>query len=311
MVSVCPEPEAVSLYTLHSQPQPCRSTWECTKVFTDIVSSVFMTTCRTGRVIPSWLVTMHQPGDFLQPYCPLLWSLGLGQGPVLVTVLDAGFEPALEELDHWGQCMAGASVQTTAPVTAEGWVLILWGKPGRAAVLFLLVRVEAGLVKTWKHQSERRLDHPAIRNRGKGRGLVWGDPVQGLLLGSYGALSKPFHHSELRCHGVYCTVMVRPHHSMECHFLQGQVTANVTANQLVMVIDPRASLSTDEKNLDTPFSSVLLRERLSKLLPFSGSQSSHLLRQVCKYHPWLRRKSALCSIMSLKCCERKNASRWN
>ena len=311
MVSVCPEPEAVSLYTLHSQPQPCRSTWECTKVFTDIVSSVFMTTCRTGRVIPSWLVTMHQPGDFLQPYCPLLWSLGLGQGPVLVTVLDAGFEPALEELDHWGQCMAGASVQTTAPVTAEGWVLILWGKPGRAAVLFLLVRVEAGLVKTWKHQSERRLDHPAIRNRGKGRGLVWGDPVQGLLLGSYGALSKPFHHSELRCHGVYCTVMVRPHHSMECHFLQGQVTANVTANQLVMVIDPRTSLSTDEKNLDTPFSSVLLRERLSKLLPFSGSQSSHLLRQVCKYHPWLRRKSALCSIMSLKCCERKNASRWN
>ena len=311
MVSVCPEPEAVSLYTLHSQPQPCRSTWECTKVFTDIVSSVFMTTCRTGRVIPSWLVTMHQPGDFLQPYGPLLWSLGLGQGPVLVTVLDAGFEPALEELDHWGQCVAGASMQTTAPVTAEGWVLILWGKPGRAAVLVLLVRVEAGLVKTWKHQSERRLDHPAIRNRGKGRGLVWGDPVQGLLLGRYGALSKPFHHSELRCHGVYCTVMVRPHHSMECHFLQGQVTANVTANQLVMVIDPRASLSTDEKNLDTPFSSVLLRERLSKLLPFSGSQSSHLLRQVCKYHPWLRRKSALCSIMSLKCCERKNASRWN
>ena len=311
MVSVCPEPEAVSLYTLHSQPQPCRSTWECTKVLTDIVSSVFMTTCRTGRVIPSWLVTMHQPGDFLQPYCPLLWSLGLGQGPVLVTVLDAGFEPALEELDHWGQCVAGASMQTTAPVTAEGWVLILWGKPGRAAVLVLLVRVEAGLVKTWKHQSERRLDHPAIRNRGKGRGLVWGDPVQGLLLGSYGALSKPFHHSELRCHGVYCTVMVRPHHSMECHFLQGQVTANVTANQLVMVIDPRTSLSTDEKNLDTPFSSVLLRERLSKLLPFSGSQSSHLLRQVCKYHPWLRRKSALCSIMSLKCCERKNASRWN
>ena len=63
---------------------------------------------------------------------------------------------------------------------------------------------------------------------------------------------------------------------MERHFLQGQVTANMTANQLVMVIDPRTSLSTDEKNLDTPFSSVLLRERLGKLLPFSGSQSFHL-----------------------------------
>ena len=176
--------------------------------------------------------------------------------------------------------------QTTAPVTAGGWVLTLWGRPGRAAVPFLLVRVEAGLPKTWKHQSERSLDSPVIRNGGKGRGLVWGDPVQGLLLGSCGALGKPLHHSELRCHGVYCIVMIRPHHSMEYHFLWGQVTANVMANQLVMVIDPRTSLSTDEKNLDTPFSSVLLRERLGKLLPSSGSQSSHLLRQSCKYHDW-------------------------
>ena len=310
-VSVCPEPEAVSLYTLHSQPQPCRSTWECTKVFTDIVSSVFMTTCRTGRVIPSWLVTMHQPGDFLQPYCPLLWSLGLGQGPVLVTVLDAGFEPSSRRVRSLRAVHGGGECAGHSPNDSRGVGSNSLREAWRAAVPFLLVRVEAGLVKTWKHQSERRLDDPAIRNKGKGRGLVWGDPVQGLLLGSYGALSKPLHHSELRCHGVYCTVMVRPHHSMECHFLQGQVTANVTPNQLVMVIDPRTSLSTDEKNLDTPFSSVLLRERLGKLLPFSGSQSSHLLRQVCKYHPLLRRKSALGSIMSLKCCERRNASRWN
>lgn len=35
---------------------------------------------------------MHHHGDRLQPYCSLVWSLGLGQGPVLVTVLDAGFE---------------------------------------------------------------------------------------------------------------------------------------------------------------------------------------------------------------------------
>ena len=120
MVSVCPEPEAVSLYTLHSQPQPCRSTWECTKVFTDIVSSVFMTTCRTGRVIPSWLVTMHQPGDFLQPYCPLLWSLGLGQGPVLVTVLDAGFEPSSRRVRSLRAVRGGGECADHSPSDSRG-----------------------------------------------------------------------------------------------------------------------------------------------------------------------------------------------
>lgn len=147
MVSVCPEPEPVSLYTLHSQPQPAVALESAPRVLTDIVNSVFMTTCRTGRVIPSWLVTMHQPGDFHQPYCPLLWSLGLEQGPVLVAVLGRDLNPALEGIDHWwAVCVwRGGVVNRPQPQWQQGWVLILWGRPGRAAVPFLLVRVEAGL----------------------------------------------------------------------------------------------------------------------------------------------------------------------
>lgn len=177
-----------------AQPAPtCCSTWECTMVLTDIVNSVFMTTCRTGRVIPSWLVTMHQ-SDFLQPYRPLLWSLGLEQGPVLVAVLGADLNPALEELDHWwAVCGGGGVVNRPQPQWQQwGWVLILWGRPGRAAVPFLLVRVEVGLGQDLEHQSERRLDNAAIRNRRKGRGLVWGDQSKGCYLGAMGLWANHF-----------------------------------------------------------------------------------------------------------------------
>ena len=91
---------------------------------------------------------------------------------MLVTVLDAGFEPSSRRVRSLRAVHGGGECAGHSPSDSRGVGSNSLREAWRAAVPFLLVRVEAGLVKTWKHQSERRLDDPAIRNKGKGRGLV-------------------------------------------------------------------------------------------------------------------------------------------
>lgn len=114
MVSVCPEPEPVSLYALHSQPQPAVALESVPRVFTDIVNSVFMTTCRTGRVIPSWLVTML--GTSSSPTAPCFGVWGLSRDPCLSLCWVQDSNPALEELDHWwAVCVLGGGGVVNRP----------------------------------------------------------------------------------------------------------------------------------------------------------------------------------------------------
>lgn len=83
-----------------ASPNPAVALESAPRVFTDIVSSVFMTTYRTGRVIPSWLVTVTRLGTSSSPTALCFGVWGLGRDPCSLLCWMRDSNPALEQLDH-------------------------------------------------------------------------------------------------------------------------------------------------------------------------------------------------------------------